>query len=451
VLSVEVTGPTTTAPGQNLPCQIVVKNVGPLILGSVHVELPIPPGLRVILTKPEAQRESDRVVWPLGNLEANGERRLDIEVQAGHPGELHLAPTARFTASMALRSTVVRPPFAVSVTNADAATVGEKVVLQIQVGNHTTEPVRRVSLRCELPAGLVHPQGQVIEADLGEDLAPGQVRTIQLETQARKPGRQIAALLATADGGHTAKANACVVVAEPTLTLLAHGPRQATLGQDVTMQLELGNPGQRPAGPVMVTQMLPQGVEYLSASGGGVYNPALGSITWSIPELPAEQRQTLTYQLRARQAGDWALASSVQVEGMVPARATHAVQIEAMPAVTLEITPMDDPVGAGRDTTYELRVYNAGPGSARGLRVVAHVPDVMVPVSGDGPTRWQIRGQEVYFEPLPEMRGRVDAVYRVRVRGSRPGQGPFRVQVHAAGLAKPVAQELTGHVQAASR
>lgn len=451
VLSVEVAGPTTTAPGQTLPCQIVVRNAGALVVSGVQIELPMPPGLRVLVTKPEAQRESDKVSWQLGNLEANGERRLDFEVQAGHPGELHLSPTARFTAAIGLRSSIVRPPFAVTVTNPEGAGVGEKVILQIQVGNHTREPVRRVGLRCELSAGLVHPQGQIIEADLGEDLAPGQVRTIQLETQARQPGRQGAALVATAEGGQTAKANASVLVAESSLTLMARGPRQASLGQDIAMQLELGNPGHRSAGPVRVTQMLPQGVEFLSASTGGVFNPILGSVTWTLPELPPDQRQTLTCQLRARQAGDWALASSLQVEGMAGVRATHAVQIDAPPSVTLEVTPMDDPVSVGRDTTYELRVYNAGPGSARGLRVVAHLPDVLVPASGDGPTRWQIRGQDLYFEPLAELRGRADAVYRIQVRGGRPGQGAFRAEVHAAGLPRPVTQELTSHVQPTTR
>jgi uncharacterized repeat protein (TIGR01451 family) len=450
-LSVEVVGPPTVAPGQNLPCQIVVRNAGALVVGGVQVELPVPPGLRVVQTKPEAQRDSDRVVWQLGNVEPNGERRLDFEVQASHPGELHLAPAARFTAAMGLRAAIVRPPFAVTVSGPESATVGEKVVLHIQVGNHTREPVRRVGLRCELSAGLAHPQGQVIEADLGEDLAPGQVRTIQLEVQVRQPGRQDAALVATADGGLTARANACVQVGESALTLQAHGPRQASLGQDLTMLLELSNPGHRPAGPLRVTQMLPQGVEYLSASTGGVFNPILGSVAWNLAELPAGQRQTLTCQLRARQAGDWALASSVQGEGTTTLRATHAVQIEATPLVTLELTPMDDPVTVGGDTTYELRVYNAGPGSARGLRVAVHAPEALLPVSGDGPTRWQIRGQDVYFEPLTELRGKSDATYRLRMRGVRPGQGPFRAEVHAAGLPRPVAQELTSHVKPSPR
>ena len=75
------------------------------------------------------------------------------------------------------------------------------------------------------------------------------------------------------------------------------------------------------------------------------------------------------------------------------------------------------------------------------------LPDNHTPVHGEGPAAWQVRGQQVYFEPLAELRGRAEAVYRVRVRGAKPGQGRFRVEAHAAGLARPMQQELTSHVR----
>lgn len=450
VLGLEVIGPPLVSPGQMVQGQIVVRNLGKLVVGGVRVDLPLPPGLRVLSSTPEAQRENDKVSWHLGNLEAAAERKLQLELQADQPGELHLAPVARFTAAMGWRSRVVRPPFFVKVSGPESALVGEKVILQIQVGNHTHEPIRRVTLRGELSPGLAHSQGQILETDLPEDLAPGQVRTIPLETQACQPGRHTAQLLAHAEGGHSAQSTASLQIQQPALSLRLLGPRQVSAGQEVPLQLELFNPGRKPVGPVRLTQSLPQGVEFLSAEASGTYNPVFQSVVWVLPELGPEQKHLISCKVRARQPGDWAMAAHLEVEGISPVRATHALQIETVPSLSLELTALDDPVAVGQDTTYEVRVYNAGPGRARGVRLTFHVPGELFPVNAEGPTASQIRGQQVFFEPLDSMAGRVDAIYRVRVRGNRPGQGRLRAELHAAGLARPMNQELTAHVRTAS-
>lgn len=446
-LTLDVTGPSTGAPGQVLPCRIQVRNQGALVLGGVSVELPVAQGVRILETRPEAERDGDRIRWNLGNLDPAAERTLEFEVQGSAAGEVYLAPGARFTAVMAHRTAIVRPPFALQVQGPDSAAVGEKVVFQVQVGNHTQEPIRKVALRCELSAGLLHPQGQVIEADLAEDLAPGQVRTIQLETQARQPGRHTASLVAVAEGSHKATTHASLVVSEPNLTLQLEGPRLVNLGLEATLQLVVTNPAIKPVGPVRVTQTLPQGLEFVSASHQGTFNPVSQSVVWTVGEMRSEQRQVLTCQVRARQVGDWALAGLVQLDNLPGVRSTFALRIESPPTLALEVTARDDPISVGRVTTYEVRVYNSGQAGARGVRLVLQLPDHLTAVQANGPTLGQIRGQQVFFEPMAEMRARVDAIYRVQVRGVRAGEGRFAAALHAAGMARPLEQELTSHVQ----
>lgn len=451
MLAIQIHGPTSATPGQVLPCYLVVRNAAGVALSGVTIELPVPPGVRILNTKPEAERDDNRLSWRLGNLEAGAERRLDLEAQISQPADLSLTPSVRFTAAMGLRTAVVRPPFSVSVQAPETAAVGEKVVFQLQVGNHTQEPIRRISLHCELSQGLLHPQGQIIEADLPEDLPPGQIRTIPLEAQARQAGRHTAVVQATAEGNRSASVTASLVVSEPSMALTLQGPRKATVGQEVQVQLEVANPARKPCARLRVTQNLPQGVEFVSASTQGNYNPITQTVSWEVPEMLAEQRQTLSVRLRARQAGDWAMAANLQVEGATPTRATHALQVEATPALAMELTAQEDPIGVGRDTVYEVRVYNAGSAAASGLRLVMRVPEPLAAVSAEGPTSWQIRGQQVYFEPLAEMRERRDAIYRVRVRGMKAGEGRFQVELHANGLARPLEQGRTSHVQAVAR
>jgi uncharacterized repeat protein (TIGR01451 family) len=444
-LAVEVFGPTTAAPGQPLAYQVVVRNVGTAVLGDVHVDLPLANGVRPLSVKPEAQRQGGRLSWQLGNLDPHAERRLELELQVSETDHLHLAPIARFTAAMALRASVVRPPFAITVNGPESAMLGEKVVFKVQVGNHSSETIRRITLRGELSAGLIHPQGQIIEADLTEDLPPGQSRTIELVTQAAQIGQQRLVLQATAEHGRSAQTTAALVVHEPVLNLSLAGPRTAAAGQPVEVKLDLVYPSQKTV-PIRVIQTVPDGVEFISASGGGVYSPVRQTIVWNLTEMPVEQRQSLTCQFRARQEGDWAFAAVAQSGGATPVRATHAVRIEAIPSLSVELTALDDRLNVGQETTYEVRVYNAGPGSARGLRLVANLPPNLLPVRAEGPTAWRITTQQVFFEPLAELRGRFDAVYRLRVRGQQAGQGRLRAEIHAISLTRPLQQELSAQV-----
>ena len=56
--------------------------------------------------------------------------------------------------------------------------------------------------------------------------------------------------------------------------------------------------------------------------------------------------------------------------------------------------------------------------TADGVRLRLVLPDTLLPVQASAPTRWQIQGQQVLFDPIDQMRGKVAAVCRVRPRES---------------------------------
>jgi uncharacterized repeat protein (TIGR01451 family) len=448
-LSLQVKGPATSAPGQTLSWTVVARNAGSVVLAAVRVELPLPEVVRVVSTEPAAEKAttgSGKLVWNLGNLEVGAERLLKLDASTNDAGELHLCPTASFAVAVGLRTSVVRPPFALSVSGPDDALVGGPVVWNLRVGNHTSTPLQRVTLTCKLSAGLSHQQGDNIEAEMTA-LAPGEVRPLKLEVQALKPGRQVISLAANADGGLSAQAQGVVKVNELALALAPRGPRRGGIGENLAYRLEVNNPGANPSNPIRLTQVLPEGLEFSSASPGGLYNPATQTITWALDGLPGRQRHEVSFQVRPRKMGDWALASAVTAEGMPEVRATHAVHVSAAPSLTLEVTAHDDPLGVGGETTCDVRVYNHGPASAEGVRLRLVLPDHLLAVQASAPTRWQIQGQQVLFDPIDQMRGRVAAVYRIRLRGVREGVGPCRAELTADGLGQPIQQELTCRVQ----
>ena len=136
-------------------------------------------------------------------------------------------------------------------------------------------------LRAQLPPGLRHSQGSLIEADLGT-LAAGQVRTIRLEARAAGNGPQAVDVSARADGGLEGRARAEVVIQEPALALRAEGPRRSALGEEMDLRLDVANTGSAPAVNVWLVQRIPEGVEFVGTSTQGRYDPASQAVFWSI-------------------------------------------------------------------------------------------------------------------------------------------------------------------------
>jgi uncharacterized repeat protein (TIGR01451 family) len=300
-------------------------------------------------------------------------------------------------------------------------------------------------LRAHLPPGVKHEQGKAIDAEISA-IAPGEVKKVQLPTQAVRPGRHTIEVEAKAENGQSARAQTTVVVQEPVLALRLDGPRQAKLNSELELRLELRNPSQMPAGDVRIFQVVPEGLEFVSASTGGTYDHGRHLISWSLGSLGSFQ--TVSYRLRARLPGDWALPAVAQATEMAAARATHAVHLEATPTLTLELhRDPDGPIDLGAEATYRMRVCNPGEVPGQNLALVVSLPEGLGAVGGDGPSSARIQGRQIVFEPLAQLGPRQEALYRVRVRGTSPGQGRFRAQLQAAALPAPLAQEITTYVR----
>src|SRR5262249_55765682 len=69
----------------------------------------------------------------------------------------------------------------------------------------------------------------------------------------------------------------------------------------------------------------------------------------------------------------------------------------------------------------------------------------------DGPTNGQQGQQVVVFDPLPSLAAGGDAVFRVSVRGQRPGAGRVSAEVTAVNLKQPLRREANLGVQGVGR
>jgi uncharacterized membrane protein len=463
LVSVEVVGPATVAPGELLAYEIIARNPGPFVSGSVRVEQALTAGTRLIQAEPPPETQGERLAWNLGNLEAGAERRVKVEVQPSGDGEVVVAPSVTYTAPVALRTKIVKPTFAASVGTPDNAMRGGAVPLQIKVANHAGHPVDHVVVTVKLPPGLRHPAGAEVEAEVGT-LGAGEERTLlPLEAVAAAAGRQVVEVEARADGGLHARARAGVAVGEATLTVRLDGPKSGPAGREADLNLEVKNPGLDPAKDLRLTVTVPEGLEVLGATDGGVFHRLARTLSWRLDGLAGGRTQRVVVRVRPHQPGDWTVHAGAVADGMAEATASHAFKVDAAarPGTPLrvEVVNPHDTLEVGAETTYEVRVHNPGKETHADVRLTADVPAGLTLVQADGPVRHRVLEPErpanggflppppgVEFEPLPELRPREVAVYRVRVRARQAGGYRVRFQLSADGQACPAPAEASTRV-----
>jgi uncharacterized repeat protein (TIGR01451 family) len=443
----EKVGPATVISGKPVTYEIVARNTGAVSVCSVHVEEELPTGARFLHAEPQPDVPGERPAWNLGKLEPGAEKRIKIEILPAGEGELTSKATATFSVSSGLHTRITKPRLAITATGPESAQVGEQVIFQLVMTNTGTGPATALVIHDHLPAGLTHDQGSNIDADIGT-LAPGESKNLTLQVVAAHSGRQTNEIIATADGGLQVTATATVQVTEALLALRQTGPQRRFLNRPADYQIEVVNPGTAATNNVRITNVLPEGLEFVSASDGGMHEPAAHRVTWKVPSLAGGQKQTFTLKVMAKGAGDLVCRTTAQADRGLEAKAESQIHIEGIPALLLEVASLDNPIEVGAETTYEIRVVNQGTGASNDVHIVATLPDGMDARDASGPTGHRLDGKVVTFEPLAKLAPRSDVIFRVKVAGRQAGDMRVKVQLSSEELKQPITEEESTRVYA---
>lgn len=404
---------------------------------QVRVEDEMPPGASFLNADPRPVVQGSRLTWTLGIIEANAERRIKVEVQPLRDGEIKSKATASFSLTSDLSTRATQAKLSVIKKGPESIVVGDKAVFEIRVTNSGSGPASNVVIRDNLPPGLQHAHGSQVEADL-PTLGPGQSEDIALEVTAVKAGQYVNEVIVTADDGHRCTARCNFVVTEPALAIHKIGPREGMLGGAMEYRLEVHNSGTATATGVRMADVLPDGLEFTSATDGGIYDPATRIVEWNIGTLPAGQTREVVINLTARRVGEWVNQALARGDRGLEARTELSVRIDGAPGLHVEATDLIDPVEVGEETSYEIRVLSQGSCVCSNICIMALVPDGLEVLGAEGPVGHRIDGQQVTFEPLPKLAARADAVYRIRIRGRQPGDWRLKVRMTADQLQQPV-------------
>jgi uncharacterized repeat protein (TIGR01451 family) len=443
-VTVEVLGPASVAPGQSYAYEIVVHNNGPAAAYDVHVTEVVSPGARYLNIEPRPTLDKGQLAWDLGNLPAGAERQLRIQAMPPAEGEVVSSARATFSTAASLKTRIAQAQLTISATAPEALGIGDTARIQIKVANTGNGPATHLRLQAQLSEGLRHPSGNPIEADAGA-LSAGETRTYTLETKAVREGRLVNSISVQADDCSAISTEAIVTVMEGSLQVEVKGPARSLVSQENEYLLEVRNTGSIPVTGLRLTTALPLGLELVlgegTAPGTGTRLPE-----WTQSSLLAGQTWTVPIRLRGDTAGERVLQTLVQADHGLKARATTTVRIEGAAGATLEVAAKDNPLEVGAETVYEVRVVNQGSAPCTNLSVLALVPGGLTAIKADGPATNHLQKQQVTFEPLPQLAPHADALYRVHVKGLRPGDWRFKAQISCDQLQRPITREEGTHV-----
>jgi uncharacterized repeat protein (TIGR01451 family) len=222
-------------------------------------------------------------------------------------------------------------------------------------------------------------------------------------------------------------ARAEVVVTGASLSLRKTGPREGNPNQELDFTLVVTNTGKGSATGLVLTDRLPDGLDFMSATDGGMFDAKSRQVRWSLESLAAGQSRTVTVHVKAIKSGDWINQAVARTDHGQEARADLSVHVEGVPALLLEVVDLDDPVEVGAETTYQIHVVNQGTAPCTNVSVVCDPPDGLLVLGAEALVTHKIVGKRVVFEPLPKLAAKADVCYSVKVKAAKAGDWRFRV------------------------
>lgn len=137
------------------------------------------------------------------------------------------------------------------------------------------------------------------------------------------------------------------------------------IGDEITYTITVSNSGKINATNVVIRDILPEGLKFINASNGGVYDPVTGIITW-ILNITVNSTVDLTADVCVNKSGN--ITNTVNVGNK-----TSNCTIESGDIVDLEIHIVADKseIYVGDNIVYTVTVINNGPSDA--INTIANI------------------------------------------------------------------------------
>lgn len=469
-IALRKTGPAQASLGSTVVYQLEITNPGDLLARDVVVTDQLAPGLAFLSSNPPATVRGDRLEWRLAEVAPGQTETIEVDFRAETAGIVNNCATVQaadgLTARDCASTTIMTPTLEIDARAPPTARVGDSVTFEVTVTNRGDIAATGVTLVSRFDEGLVHESGPgPIERDLGT-LEPAESRRVGVTLRVQRPGRLCNQIEAHGDGGLRGAATACVEAAgaaeppvdttppaeerppavqrKPALSVSKTGPQQGDLGSTIVFDINVTNTGNVTLTNLKIVDRYDVALEPTLASEGAFREGT--DVVWTVASLKPGQPETFQIHCRCNRASERACNQAIVTcdQGVTGEdEACLAIVGVQQPNLSLSVADRREPILTGNDQIYEVQVTNRGQSVARDVQIVAAVPSEMSPLPSvpSDPVPYQIDGQTVRFETVPQIPVGQTRNLQFRARADREGEVRTRVQLSAAGLSPPLAAE----------
>jgi uncharacterized repeat protein (TIGR01451 family) len=439
------TGPATVAVGQEIIYTITVTNTGKVETQAMTVQDTVPEGLQFVRSDPPATATGNQLAWTLGALQAGQAHTLQVVFKSLRVGSVTNCATVTTVEGLhsdnCTTTQITAPQLIVAKTGPPTATVGTPITYQITVSNPGTGPANNVTLSDQFDDGLEHEsKANPVELRVGT-LGPNETKTIPLTLTPRKIGTFVNRVTASADGNLKAEAQHPVTVQQAQLTLTKTGPATRYVDRSAVFDIRVTNPGDVPLNNVVVRDNLPPELAFDQATEGGT--PVSGQVVWNLGTLAPRQERVVQVTTRCLKMTPRAVNVAVATaDPGLQVLAEAAIEIQGVPAFSLQVGGFTNPLEVGARTTYKIDVTNQGTLPANQVEISATVrPQKVRILDANGPSKPQIDGQQIKFPPADGLAPKQTWTYTVTIEAQEAGDLRFKVELRSATLQEPVVSE----------
>jgi len=466
-VSVRVRVAATSAVGQELEYRIVVENSSRADAHHVLLRNPLPANVRLVRATPEPSVREPELQWKFETVAAGTSRTVVLVVLPSGEGEVFNTARVTFEHGQTVRTRVTpggvpktipvpipvpTPPatadLQLRVTGPAQAVQSDAVTFILEVTNAGRADAANVVLT-GLPDKEFTHGGSTPKEDsenpltwkLGQ-LRPGQTVRVKCEMLALIPDKTSMLLQYKAEvrdaSARVTGASARVMVnerpmaGEAKLTITVTGPPKRLVGRPTTYQITVSNTGTAAAANLFITNEVPEGITFVGASQGGAL--VGNQVRWLILSLAAGGRQTVSLTLQAAKAGELINRASARADGAANVVAEARTSFEGASGLTVEIDKSHDPLPVGKKAIYTIKIINQGSAEATNLSLVVALPDELKPLDPKGPSKGQLLGQKVAFDPLEKLAAGGEAVYTLEVEALKAAKVRVKIELNASEL-----------------
>ena len=413
--------------GETFIIPITVSNASQVDCQNVVVTDPLPAGLEYVSSSPSGSYHNGSLSWSVGTLPAGAQQEYNVTVRGTQSGTF--GSYAEVSADQNLvdndyaETRIVNPSLTLSFEAPSEVLACDSITNTITVRNNGDGMANDVQIMGKVANGLNVEMGQNSKLFNIGSLAPGEAKQVSFRADPQDTGSFVSSAVATADGGLSAEASATTVVRQPRLSITKFGPDERFLGRSAEYEITVTNTGDTTANNVTITDTVPTGMSFVSASNGGSFGS--GQVAWNIASLAPGQATTVSHKLRATGRGvarSTAWARAICADASTSAETT----IIGIAALSLEVVDTADPIEVGDAATYEIRVTNQGSADATSIQLTCELPNGQEFMNGNGPSNATESGQKVTFAPVGTLSPKQQAVFRVTVKCTKPGDVRFK-------------------------